>query len=127
RIERADDRFLRFHATVLRCIQNNSELVQICANRFAKRRPVFSNARGEHQRVQAVQLQVKRTDPTPRLINKNVQRELRLAIALPSLVFNVAKIVIPTRQRLQSRLLAQQLLGFVQTQILGADQKRQGE
>ena len=58
--------------------------------------PVFASARREHKCINSVELEKKRANPVPGLVNKYVERQLRAGVAFAGFGFNIAKIVVAT-------------------------------
>src|SRR5947209_2776190 len=89
RVRGADDRFFRLGLGVFFLVEKDAKLIEVSTNGPAEGWPVFASACGEDQRVRAVQLKIKGADPLARLVNQNVQGELRVCVAAHSLRFNV--------------------------------------
>ncbi len=108
-------------------VQDDSELVQIPANGFAQSIAVLSDPGGEHQRVDAVQLQIISPDPVPGAINQHINRQLRAGIALVGLILDVAKIVVTPGKRLEAGFAAKLTLRLFQRQSGCPHHEGQGE
>src|SRR5207247_2674538 len=63
-------------------VQYDAELVEIRADRLAQFGAVLADAGGENDRIGAVELEKVTTDPSARLADEHVDRELRPGIAL---------------------------------------------
>src|SRR5438445_8002157 len=78
RVRGADGGFGGAGRVILVPVQYDAELVEIRANRLAEFGAVLANAGGENDRLGAVELEKVTTDPSARLTDKHVDRELRL-------------------------------------------------
>ena len=97
-------------------IEHDAELVEIGANGSAQFGAVLANARGEHERVSAVQFKKVTAYPMPRARHEYVERHLRRGISGRRCLLNFADVIGNAAEPFQASLFRKLPLRFIERQ-----------
>src|SRR6266851_2602577 len=86
--------FNSLSSIVLFRIQQHAELVEVSADGLAKSGTVLADASGKNERIGAVQLKEKSTDPMPGLMRQDIKSQFGPGVSLRRLCFDVAQVVV---------------------------------